>query len=444
MTNFSPTTLLDRLNTYPAVSALWIAYSGGVDSHVLLHALAQLPLQIPVRAVHLHHHLHPHADQWATHCQRVCEALKLSCQIIHLKIPTTEGNIEARARRERYAALAACLNTDSILLTAHQADDQAETVLLQLLRGAGVAGLAAMPALTRLGRGWLGRPLLDFKRSQLVVYAKQFGLNWIEDPSNQNTCFDRNFLRHEMIPRLQQRWPSVNRVLQRVAHHQAEAHDLLRILAEQDLKTCVADLPTQLSIPPLTQLEPARQRNLLRYWLKRLHLSMPPTSQLQRILDEVLTAGADRQPLVRWEGAEVHRYQNRLVAMPNLPPLPTQELTWSFPEPLQLPLGTLTATLTAGRGLTATVGTVLHVKFRQGGERCLGRGLHRSVKKWIQDAKIPPWQRPFLPLIYNLHGQLVAIADKRVCDHFSVAPEETGWVLHWCENNENYQINTIK
>ena len=429
--HFSPTYLLKILNTYPTVSTVWVAYSGGVDSHVLLYALAQLRVQtFQLRAVHIQHHLHPKANDWAIHCQQVCKILSIPCQVIPVKIPSTTGeSIEALAREARYAAFADCIQNNDLLLTAHHADDQVETVLLQLLRGAGVAGLAAMPDIMSFKKGWLGRPLLSFNRIQIVDYAKKEKLNWLEDPSNVDKRFDRNFLRHEIIPPLRGRWQNLDRVFNRVAHHQAEALDLLQILAEQDWQ--IARIDQQLSIPIIKQLTTARQRNLLRYWLKQLGLIMPSTQQLQRILDEVILAGQDRQPLVRWQGGEVHRYQNQLIAIPNLPAIPTKPLQWLIPETLILPLGKLTATRVQGGGLAIPASTILQIRFRQGGETCVWRGHHRVVKKLLQSARIPTWQRPFLPLIYDEQGHLLAIPNVAVCDKVTVQAGEFGWELGW-------------
>lgn len=428
---FSSTHLLKILNTYPAVSTVWVAYSGGVDSHVLLHALAKLrSLAFQLRAVHIHHHLQQQADEWAIHCQHNCEILTIPYQVIHVQIPNTTGeSIEALARKARYAALAHCIQNNDLLLTAHHADDQVETLLLQLLRGAGVAGLAAMPEITPFHTGWLGRPLLAFNRLQLTAYATQEKLRWLEDPSNTDRRFDRNFLRHEIIPRLRQRWQHLDRPFRRVVHHQAEALNLLKTLAEQDFKIVAVD--QQLSIPKLKQLTGARQRNLLRHWLQQLNLQMPSTQQLQRILDEVVFAGQDRQPMVRWQGGEVHRYQNQLFAIPNLPIIPTQYLHWKIAETLSLPLGTLTAIRVRGSGLAVPSDTGLQVHFRQGGETCVWRGHHHSVKKLLQTMHIPTWQRPFLPLIYDEQGHLLAIPNVAVCDNMTAQMEEFGWDLRW-------------
>jgi tRNA(Ile)-lysidine synthase len=435
LSKFTLATLLDILRTYPSSQRLWIAYSGGLDSSVLLHAIAQLRRHLPksplVGAIHIHHGLQPQADDWVTHCQRVCEDLTIPCEVIRVKVQTSpRESLEACARTARYAAIAQLLAPEEIVITAQHADDQAETVLLQLLRGAGVAGLAAMAPLSRFGIGWLARPLLAYTRADLYEYAQQAGLHWIEDSSNANTRFARNFLRHEIIPRLQQRWPSMSQTLHRVARHQAEAHELVEILAAQDLQACQGSRPDQLCLPALSRFSPAQQRNLLRFWLKQLNLPLPATVHIQQILNEMLTARPDRKPLVSWRGGEVRRYRQHLFAMPNLPVVPQSQFNWQLPQSLPLPLGWLQASEVPGGGLALPAGTELQVHFRQSGEQLQWRGHQREVKKLLQAAQLPPWLREFIPLIY-LQDSLVAIPGIGVCDKLTARVGEPGWEISW-------------
>ncbi|EDN68798.1 cell cycle protein MesJ [Beggiatoa sp. PS] len=394
------------LHAYPATQCFWVAYSGGLDSRVLLHALAQLRhnnTYFQLRAIHIHHGLHPKADQWATHCQQVCEALTIACEVIRVKVGTgPRESLEANARTARYDAIAQVIAPDDVVFTAQHADDQAETVLLQLLRGAGVAGLAAMPQVSRLAQGWLVRPLLGYTRTQLHDYALKAHIHWIEDSSNSDTRFARNFLRHEIMPLLQQRWPSVSHVLSRVAHHQAQANELVQTLAQQDLTICQGPTQEQLDLLALSHLSLVRQRNVLRFWLKQQGLPLPSTVQLAHILNDMLTAKADRQPVVHWPGAEVRRYRHHLFAMPNLPsvPKPSHFMTWKLAEPFALPLGKLQVDKIQGQGLALPVGTELQVRFRQGGETFHWHGHQRVVKKLLQTSQLPPWQRNFIPMIY--------------------------------------------
>lgn len=436
MAYFSPLCLLTHLSSYPPTRRFWVAYSGGLDSHVLLQALVYLRdagyLSTQIHAVHIHHGLQKQADNWAKHCQQVCARWVVPYELIAVKIPKIHReSLEAQARTARYSAVAQRLAPGEIVLTAHHADDQAETVLLQLLRGAGSAGLAAMPQLAPFGSGWLGRPLLSYTRTQLNDYAHQAQLHWLEDNSNFDQRFDRNFLRQDIIPRLKQRWPSLSRTLGRVAHHQAEANALIQAQAQADWYQCRGDTSEQLNLFALTALTPTRQRYLLRFWIKQLGLPVPSTNYIQRILDEVVTAQVDRQPLVRWRGGEIRRYRHHLFAMPNLPTVPQfTMLSWSLPTRCRLPWGWLMAYPTQKQGLVIPEGTCLQIRFRQGGEKFYQHGQHHTVKKLLQAIHLPPWLRPFLPLIY-WNDQLIAIPEIGVCDAFKGQKTGDCWIVQW-------------
>lgn len=386
----------------------WIAYSGGLDSHVLLHLAANLRDQynFTLRAVHVNHGLSPHADRWAAHCLAVCHDLHIELIQQTLTLERMSGDsLEETARDARYAIFAELLAENDVLLTAHQQDDQAETVLLQLLRGAGPKGLAAMPALKTLGIGFHGRPLLNITRAQLQQYARQNKLNWIDDESNTNQRFTRNYLRHAILPVLKQRFPSVTKTLARTASHCAETDALLDEVIALDLMRVRID-QYSLCIKTLLTLSSIRQRHLLRAFLSELRFPIPTTAKMRDIQERFLMAGNDRTPHVHWEQVELRRYQHRLYAMHCLP-LHDSERTfqWDLVEPLFIPgIGQL-----ENPGLRCTVAPVT-VRFRQGGERCQlpGRVHRHSLKHLFQTWQIPPWLRERMPLIY-LQDELIAI-----------------------------------
>ncbi len=402
------------LTAHPHLRRLIVGYSGGLDSHVLLHLLATHRHCWPERtlaAAYVDHGLQTVSAAWGEHCAAVCRELDTPFQVLKIDARPAPGESpEAAARHARYAALAAGLGPDDALLTAHHRDDQAETLLLQLLRGAGPHGLAAMPTASRLGPSWLLRPLLDVDRSELLDYALEHGLRWIEDVSNQDARFDRNYLRQRILPLLRERWPTVGRNLARSAQWCAETADWLDADADADLARVVAPRPDVLHIPTLRALGEPRQRNVLRRWLRRLGLPVPDARQLRHILHDALTAARDRQPCIQWLGGEVRRYRDRLHAMPPLLPHDArQTLLWrsdtrDYP-PLELPgLGTLRLRATLGEGLRSEMlaGAVLTIRFRQGGERFrpVGRTHSQELKKLLQEAGIPPWERDRLPLLY--------------------------------------------
>lgn len=414
-TPLSPAILNSLLATHPHSSHWIVAYSGGLDSHVLLHLLASNRACWSGRtlaAVYVDHGLQAASAYWGAHCAQICRALKIPFRMLRIDARPAPGESpEAAARRTRYAALAIELNADTALLTAHHRDDQAETLLLQLLRGAGPHGLAAMPTASRLGPGWLLRPLLNVDRADILTYAREHGLQWIEDTSNTNTDFDRNYLRHRILPPLRERWPALSRNLARSASLCAETADWLDMEADADLAQVVAQRPDSLSLSALRELSELRQRNVLRRWLRQLGLTVPDHRQLRQLLRDMLHAGHDRQPLVRWRGGEMRRYQDRLYAMSPLPSHDAQQ-TWIWRAttkgwpPLELPgLGWLEMHATVGAGLRTELlaNGVLWVRFRQGGERFrpAGRAHHQELKKLLQEASIPPWERDRLPLIYR-------------------------------------------
>ena len=280
--------LLAALLTDAAGRRLWIAYSGGLDSHVLLHAAAGLRerLQLDLCAVHIHHGLLPDADAWTAHCARVCAELGVSLSVRRLALrPGAGASLEAVAREARYAAFRALLQPGERLATAQHRDDQAETLLLALLRGAGVHGLAAMPARAPLGAGVLLRPFLALPRTALADYAEAHGFAWVEDPSNADLAHDRNRLRHAVIPLLRERWPALDRTLARSAAYCAEAAELLDASADELLAGLAADLPNALSIRRLRTLDDARRRLVLRRWLRRQGLPLPDSDRLRLIVD---------------------------------------------------------------------------------------------------------------------------------------------------------------
>lgn len=416
------------LQSHPPAGRYVVAYSGGLDSHVLLHALSRLGIELA--AVHVHHGLSPNAELWAEHCQAQCAALGVPCRVVRVEVARDAGKgIEAAARSARYAALEQVLGEGEMLLTAHHQDDQAETLLLMLLRGAGVAGLAAMPAVRACGRGRLARPLLGLPRSALHLYAQRHGLSWVDDESNFDTSLDRNYLRHELLPLLRRRWPAAERALARSAAHLAEAGELLAELAAADLGAAGGHRPGTLSVEALQALTPPRRRNLLRHWLRCRGLPLPDTRHLQRIEQEVLPARPDAEPRVCWPGAEVRRYRDDLYALPPLTPPPATELAWPQPEPLVLADGrTLTMRACTGQGLSAArcAGARVTVRFRAGGERCTpaGRGHTHELRKLFQEAGVPGWERERVPLLF-VDGMLAQVVGYWLCEPFAAAAGET-------------------
>lgn len=436
---FTPSRLLNALAGLPKTSHYWVAYSGGLDSHALLHGLATLrdKLSAEIHAVYVDHGLQAESADWAVHCAAVCKSLDIPLQILELHLKPEKGeSLEAQARQARYQAIESLMAEDDILLTAHHQDDQAETLLLQLLRGAGPAGLAAMPAVAGFGKGLHARPLLGFSRKALSLYGAEHQLTWVEDKSNNDPSYDRNYLRHKVIPLIEERWPSMGRTLSRSARHLGESQSLIDELAREELKGLTGDEPDTLSIPGLLALIPARTRAVLRFWIREAGFPLPDTARLNRILDEVVTARADRNPVVNWQGAEVRRYRNYLYLMTPLSELNRATvLTWDLKDPLVLPSGLGQLRFERGAiGIASDLieGKSVEVRF-QHSEKCLqisGHSHSTTFKNFFQQNAIPPWRRSRLPLIF-INGELAAVADLCVAASFQGKPGQSCIGLRW-------------
>jgi len=410
-----------------------VAFSGGADSLSLLVALQRLlasrpaRARVPLRAIHVDHGLNPRSALWARHCRRTCRALGVPLTVHRARLVPERGvSVESAARDARYARLRASLRRGELLLTAHHLDDQLETILLQLLRGAGVNGLAAMPELASFGRGQHLRPLLSLERQRLLDWARKQRLQWIEDDSNADPRFDRNYLRREVLPALLARWPSAARVAARSAAHLGDARGLLADLAALDL--AVLQRGSSVGIEALATLSPARRRNALRAWLAVQGLPVPDTRHLARVLGELCDARRDAAPLVAWPGAEVRRHRGRLYALAVAAASPGASVTpgrpapndasawrWRRARPLDLGYGLGTLVLRHDpRGPIdgATLPATLRVSFRAGGERLRtdAGGPRRTVKELLRAAGVLPWMRARLPLLHAGHA-LVAVAD---------------------------------
>ncbi len=399
--------LLQCAEPFRAAPRIWVAYSGGVDSHVLLHALARQ--QFLVTAVHIHHGLQAVADQWVTHCQEQAQQLGVPIEIIKVSAhPVVGQSPEQAARHARYTAIQSLLAPNDLVLTAHNQDDQAETLLLQLFRGAGPKGLAAMPKLTSFGVGELCRPLLSVTRADIESYAQSEKLHWIEDPTNRNTHYDRNFLRNTIMPLLKQRWPTLAQTIARSAEHQADASQLQTDLAEFDSINVQGSQQKTVSVSAILQFPKVRQGNVLRYWIHQQGLPTPSTQQLKILLTDVLHAAPDKNPLLSWTGAEVRRFRDDLYAMKPLQPFDSSiVIPWDRLSPLAIPqIGVLDPDHPS---LPENREPVI-VRFRQGSERCRlphRQGSH-TLKHLLQELDVPPWLRDRIPLIY-LGDELVSI-----------------------------------
>ena len=432
---FSRDLVASRLRCLESPRRLWIAYSGGSDSHALLHAVATLRGELglaALRAIHVNHGLLPEAHAWEAHCRTVCIELGVDFIGLRVQVPDGRDGVEAAARRARYAAIERCLGSGDFVLTAHTEDDQAETVLLQLLRGAGPRGLAGMTLRRRLGEGWLIRPLLQMSRASVREYARREGLPTVEDPSNRDSRFDRSFVRHALLVPMRARWPGVSHTLARVASHQAGLAHLLEEITARELPE--AGPGGGLSVAILAGMDPARRTRVLRAWPERLGLPPPSLAHLAEIDRCLIRARPDAMPLVQWPGAEARRYRDGIFFMPRLGRREARaRVEWRLPEPLRLRHGTLRVEDTHAPGLARWAAAEgVSVRFRQGGERYRPRhgGRSHSLKKLFQEAGIPPWLRSRIPLVY-VGEALASVPGLLLCGDFVSGDAEPAWLITW-------------
>jgi tRNA(Ile)-lysidine synthase len=417
---------------------IYIGYSGGVDSHVLLHLCATHPKLKPlITAVYVHHGLQLAADDWAEHCQKTASLLDVHCQVLRVNAkPLLGESPEEAARNARYTAFKALMASDDLLLVAQHRDDQLETLLLQLLRGAGLPGLSAMPENTALGLGHLLRPLLNSSKATIDAYAQTHNLNWVEDPSNQSHDYDRNYLRNAILPLLKQRWPACDKTVARSARHCADAQVVISAFSEQLFLPVFNSDDQTLVISQLTAYPTHEQALIIRHWFKHLKLKMPSSAFIARVQSEILSARLDSDPIVARQHYCVRRYRDKLYCLPTLVSTQFEAATWPT-ERLSITLSnqqTLTC-VPSSTGINRDLWqkSTITVCVRQGGEKIKlpwRRGRH-TLKKLFQETDIPTWQRESLPLIY-LDGQLVAVADLWIsADFYS---EEVDNCLQLCLN----------
>ncbi|MER5080336.1 tRNA lysidine(34) synthetase TilS [Providencia stuartii] len=436
------------LNKIGHFRKILVGFSGGVDSTVLLHALYQIKkYQLPsleIRAIHIHHGLNVRADDWEAHCQHLCEQWHIPFVCTHVTVDPSSRGIEAAAREARYQAYRNELAEGEIIATAQHLDDQAETFMLALKRGSGPAGLSSMPELSPFyaekGETWLLRPLLAISRGDLENYAREYPLTWVEDDSNQDDRYDRNFLRIHIMPTLTERWPHFAAAVSRSASLCAEQESLLDELL-QDALDEMMDYRGGLFIDNLHDCSQAKRNALLRRWVGLHRLPMPPYHQLQRIWQEVALARQDAEPICQLGHVDIRRYQGALWIVRRINPLLGQQFCWDYPQPFILPEGLGRLEVIADEGQTRPPLPTEKVTVRfglQGTLNIVGRTHSRSSKKIWQELGISPWMRERTPLVYY-DEQLITAIGCFITPEGLVADEEIGVAFHWDKFDE-YQI----
>lgn len=422
--------IVDYLHELVDGRPVWLAYSGGVDSHVLLHILASAsPPFTHVHVVHVNHQLQTQSVQWSEHCKNITEQFSLPFHLLNVDVThADELGLEAAARQARYSAIKKQLPDNAVLITAQHQHDQAETLLLQLLRGAGPKGLAAMAKHGYSHGMEIIRPLLDSSQADINDYAALHQLSWIEDPSNQNTDLNRNYIRHQLWPLIEQRWPSAAKTLSRSSRLCAETDLLIAELAQQDLLNVSTNSTIQ--IDRLLALSLPRQRNCLRYFIQQQHLVLPSETVLQQIIDTVCLSAEDASPKVVWQDCEAIRYQQSLYIQLQPKMLCYQESYKTHgTEKIVLNEAEEIEWLSADKGISQELlEKGLTVSFRNGGEtiQLVGKDHHQSLKNLFQEWRVPPWQRARIPLLFD-DNDLIAVVGYAISEQALPVANQQGF-----------------
>ncbi len=405
-----------------------------MDSRVLLELCTQLQAvncEHHFSAIHINHQLQIQSEAWAEFCITTCHQLNLDCIVKTVNVRQTKGkSLEQAARDARRNVFHEVMNAGDVLLTAHHLNDQAETVLLRLFRGSGITGLSGIRDCVNFASGWMARPLLSVTHDTILHYATQHSLQWVQDPTNQSLDYDRNYLRHIVIPQLEQRWQGVQNTLARNATHCQQADTIISDIARQTLQTIVNN-EGHLVISKLIAEDDAMQNLVLREWFVHHSLNLPSSAIIRRIKQEVIGARIDAQPCLPWlsdgKQYQLRRYRNLLCLVP--PKLPFDSslvIPWDGQSVLELPanLGDIKAisSETGGIDLQTWNSSTITIRFRNGREKCQlpGRTGHRELKAIFQELGIPPWERSSIPLVY-LDDQLAAIGERLICGPFHVS-----------------------
>lgn len=418
------------LNRLKRCNQLYVGLSGGLDSIALLHTLSQNPtLHSRLIAIHVNHSISPNADSWQIFCQQFSKTLNIPFKAFKPDFPK-HANIEEEARIARYGIFRSLITKQDGLILAHHKDDQAETLLLNLFRGAGIDGLAAMPAEKPCGQGILFRPLLQWSRKQLESYVRHYGLNWVDDESNCDPRYSRNFLRHEIMPSILERWPDAISRLNQTAEHCQEAKLSLAELGDIDAGDVALD-KTSLELNQIKKLSRSRLSNLLRLWLQNNNVRLPSAKRFKALIDELIFAHPQANPRLSWDEIIIRRYQNKIYITENRQLSKLHTVFWKkFPEPLEIAgVGNIEA-IPAKNGFCLPKKAVIDVRFRLGGEKFQWHGQTKSLKILLQEWQIPPWQRERIPLIY-INNELAAVGDLAVSDLFWCS--EDAWAISFSQ-----------
>ncbi len=411
----------------------FVAFSGGMDSTVLLHSLVELDLGVPITAIHVNHQNNKFSDEWEKYCSNYAARIDVPFVSHRVDIDMHSGSgIEAAMRNSRYEAFSNHINKNDWLLTAHHKNDQVETLFLNLFRGSGIDGLSGISVKRKFLSGALVRPLLDFSKNELRKYALLNKLTWIEDSSNKDNSMDRNYLRNDIIPQLEKRWPSINKRLTKVTKLASEAKTRSEDLAKIDLKS-VGNIDCY-NLLAFKELTDNRQRNLLRYSLAHLNLPQPSYRQLFEITKNLANKNNKSNTFVSWSGVCIYRYNCNLYLITQNDKITNMEDIKIFPNNKMINLGSgmgaISLAQSEAKGIDLELAKKgLDITFRKGGEsfKPLGSIHTRRLKKLLQEKKVFPWMRDKIPLLMY-ENELVSVGNLWVAEKFS---NYNGCILNW-------------
>ena len=413
-----------------------IAFSGGMDSTVLLHVMKNIiDEKSQIRAIHINHNIVDNSKVWTRTCKSICKNFGIDIEIISLEVTHNGYGLEAAARDERYEKLKEKLYENEYLLTAHHEEDQMETVFLRMARGTGLDGLQGINEKYSFGEGIIFRPMLEVSKTSVMDYAKEHQLKWVEDSSNQDTHFDRNFLRKKIIPQFRERWPSIASSVSRLSQLSAQNIKILNQIAEEDIGP-IANM-NELPLAKLLDKSFERANNMLRYIILANGMSIPSMKTLQDGLKEMLDPETDKS-VIAWKDYCIRKYKNHLYFLSNSDLEPNKvdvRIPWEIGKTVNLGenIGTIEATFIHGDGLSIEkCKNKLTISYRQGGEliKPIGHRINKSLKNLFQENQILPWMRDKIPLIYY-QDELVSVADLWFNQNYVASQNEAGFVVNW-------------
>jgi tRNA(Ile)-lysidine synthase len=424
------------LNKFPQAKKIWIACSGGMDSSVLLHLIFSNKEKIgqSLEVVYVDHGLQDESAEWGNFCRTQCNDYDLTFTQLNINETVPKGeSVEAWAREKRYALIAQIMNKGDLLFTAHHQDDQVETFFLQALRGAGPRGLSSMPLFKDIANAIHVRPLLNYCRNELLSYASENKLSWREDLSNADTKFDRNYLRNDIIPVFEQRWPAYRETISRLVNHQQDCASLMNEVGLEDLK--LVSHENKLRLDTLRNLSATRQKNIIFTWLQELQLETPGSKHINQIFSDLINSTSDNAPCVNWKDVEIRKYRALLYASNKMnKDVDSIAYDWDLASPLKIMDETLSAKAEIGIGLSKEKirNSKISIQYRHGGEKIKpNNNAHsKTVKQIFQERGVIPWVRDRFPLVY-INDTLAVIPGLCVDINYSAEDDEPSWQIVW-------------